>query len=288
MPMTVSVYRKMAPARTASRAARPGARGRDGSAAKTADRTLDVFELFANEQRPLNLSEIAARLAIPLASAHALLKTLEARGYLFDVGQRRGYFPTTRMQGVVQAIVRALPLASAVEPALRALRDETGETVVLAKRQGDQLLYVAVFESPCTVRFSSVAGEVKPLHSTSSGKALLSALPREELAATLAELRFDRRTAATVLDPGELARQIERGRARGWCRSVGENAAELMAVSAPVRIGAETYAVTLGGPTGRFRPRTARHVAALLRTCARVEGRTAGEGAARRRRDAES
>jgi len=89
--------------------------------AKTADRTLDVFELFASEQRPLNLSEISALLGIPLSSAHALIKTLQARGYLYDVGRRQGYFPTTRMQDITQAIARAVRFSSGGLPCLKAL-----------------------------------------------------------------------------------------------------------------------------------------------------------------------
>jgi DNA-binding IclR family transcriptional regulator len=241
--------------------------------AKTADRTLDVFELFANEQRPLNLSEISELLGIPLSSSHALIKTLQARGYLYDVGRRQGYFPTTRMQDIAQAIARAIPVLATIRPALSALRDETDETVVLAKRQGDDVTYLDVYESARTVRWSTFAGEIKPLHSTSSGKAILSCLPPDALDELLGRLPFQRRTEATITSARELKEQIEKGRGRGWYQSIGETVPELMAVSAPVRIGGEIYAVTTGGPTNRFRPRMTRHAAALVRTCARIEGR---------------
>jgi IclR family transcriptional regulator, acetate operon repressor len=246
---------------------------RTPAGAKTADRTLDVFELFASEQRPLNLSEISELLGIPLSSAHALIKTLQARGYLYDVGRRQGYFPTTRMQDVAQAIGRAVPVLAAVRPMLAALRDETGETVVLAKRQGDQVTYVDVFESARNVRWSTFAGELRPLHSTSSGKAILSCLSPGALDELLARLPLDRRTDATLASARELRADIERGRARGFWQSIGETVPELMAVSAPIRVGGEVYAVTTGGPTNRFKPHTARHAASLLRACARLEGR---------------
>jgi IclR family transcriptional regulator, acetate operon repressor len=247
---------------------------RRAASAKTADRTLDVFELFANEQRPLNLSEISQLLRIPLSSSHALIKTLQARGYLYDVGRRQGYFPTTRMQDITQAIARAVPVLATIQPTLSALRDETGETVVLAKRQGDEMTYVDVYESARTVRWSTVAGEIKPLHSTSSGKAILSRLPPDGLDALLCRLPFERRTDATITSARELKEQIEKGRGRGWYHSIGETVPELMAVSAPVQIGGEIYAVTTGGPTNRFRPHMTRHAAALMRACARIEGRT--------------
>ena len=258
------------------------AAARAASAAKTADRTLDVFELFAREQRPLTLSEIAALLCIPLSSSHALIKRLQTRGYLFDVGRRRGYFPTKRMQVVTQAIAPATPLVATLEPTLAALRDDTGETVVLAKRQGDEVMYIDVFESPQAVRFTSVAGEIKPLHSTSSGKAILSALSPNALRELLPRLRLEKRTEATVTNPGELRAQVEEARERGWSHSIGENVPDLMAVSAPVRIGGEVFAITIGGPAFRFKPRMARHTAALLRASASIEKRAAVLGSARR------
>ena len=251
---------------------------RSPATAKTADRTLDVFELFAAEQRPLNLSEISELLRIPLSSSHALLKTLQARGYLYDVGRRQGYFPTKRMEDITHAIARAAPVLAAVRPTLSALRDETDETVVLAKRQGDEVTYVDVWESARTVRWSTFAGEIKPLHSTSSGKAILSGLAPQALKEVLGRLPFERRTDATITSARELREQIEKGRGRGWYQSIGETVAELMAVSGPARIAGEVYAVTIGGPTNRFKPLMARHVAALLRARARIEGRASASG----------
>jgi IclR family transcriptional regulator, acetate operon repressor len=261
-------------------AARTARAARSPATAKTADRTLDVFELFASEQRPLNLSEISELLGIPLSSSHALIKTLQARGYLYDVGRRQGYFPTTRMQDITQAIARAVPVLAAIRPMLSALRDETGETVVLAKRQGDDVTYVDVYESARTVRWSTFAGELKPLHSTSSGKAILSCLSPAALDELLARLPFERRTDATLTSARELREQLEKGRDRGWWHSIGETVPELMAVSAPIRVGGEVYAVTTGGPTNRFKPHMTRHAAALVRACARLEGRPLSRAAA--------
>ncbi len=258
-------------------------RARAAPTAKTADRTLDVFELFANELRPLNLSEISGLLGIPLSSSHALIKTLQARGYLYDLGRRQGYFPTTRMQDITQAIARAVPVLATIRPALSALRDETGETVVLAKRQGDAVTYVDVYESAQTVRWSTFAGAIKPLHSTSSGKAILSRLPPDALDELLGRLAFERQTETTLRSARELKNQIEKGLRRGWYSSVGETVRELMAVSAPVRVGGEIYAVTIGGPTNRFEPLMLEHAAALTRACARIEDRGAPVRVARAR-----
>ena len=56
---------------------------------KTAARTLDVFECFAEARRPLSLSELARAIEAPVSSCFALIRTLEDRGYLYAVGRRR-------------------------------------------------------------------------------------------------------------------------------------------------------------------------------------------------------
>ena len=235
---------------------------------KTAHRTLDVVELFASERRPLNLSDMAARLSMPPSSTHALINTLLERGYLYETGKRQGYYPTRKLKTLSDAIAAAAPLLGQVGARLDALCAVTGETVLLAKRQGDAVAYLEVRESAQSVRFSPLIGELKSLHSTASGKALLGALPRAEFEALLKRLKLERRTENTITDAQKLAADIAKGRRRGWYHIVGENIADLMSISAPVDIDGETYVITVGGPTPRFKPLMARHAEHLLACCA--------------------
>ena len=48
---------------------------------KLVARTLDLFELFAAEQRPLPLTELARLLNVPVSSCLALARTLVSRGF---------------------------------------------------------------------------------------------------------------------------------------------------------------------------------------------------------------
>jgi DNA-binding IclR family transcriptional regulator len=242
---------------------------------KTADRTLDLFELFAREQRPLNLSQIAQLLAIPVSSAHGLIKTLQARGYLFELSRREGYYPSRRLPSLAEAIAAATPVGALVSPILGALRDESKESVVLVKRQGDRVQYVEVFETDESVRFSPVAGETKPIHTTASGKAILSTLAPDALEASLARLDLTPVTELSVTTARELRDHVEKGRRRGYWVVAGENIRDLMALAAPVRIGGEVFAVVVGGPPPRIRAAIAEHAQRLLRACAEVE-RVAG------------
>jgi DNA-binding IclR family transcriptional regulator len=248
---------------------------------KTADRTVDLFELFAREQRPLNLSQIAQLLGIPLSSAHGLIKTLQARGYLYELSRRQGYYPSSRIGSVAAAIAVATPVTPLVEPILQALRDEAKESVVLVKRQGDRVVYLEVYETDESVRFSPVVGETKPLHTTASGKAIMSTLAPEALRDLLGRLALEAVTENSITSARELRDQIERGRKRGYWLVESENTRDLTAIAAPVRIGGEVFAVVLGGPPQRFRTAMPRQAARVLRACAEIEAATGGAGTAR-------
>ena len=60
-----------------------------GGTMKTADRTLDIFEAFAEAKRPLSLSEIARMIDSPVSSCHGLLRTLQKSGYMYALDVRR-------------------------------------------------------------------------------------------------------------------------------------------------------------------------------------------------------
>src|SRR5690554_6167067 len=49
---------------------------------KSADRVLDIFELFTGEKDSYNLTEIAKALNMPSSSTHQLLQNMLSRGYL--------------------------------------------------------------------------------------------------------------------------------------------------------------------------------------------------------------
>ncbi len=229
---------------------------------KSAGRTIDLFEAFARAQAPLTLSELARALNAPASSCFNLVRALEARGYLYAVRSKRLY-PTRRLFAVASAIAAAEPWLMRLEPILTRLRDATGETVILGKRDGDHIVYLDVFEGPQTIRYGARAGDLKPLHSSSIGKAMLGQLERAELVRMLDRLELRRVTPATIVERDALIADIERGRARGYFLTRGENVADVAALAAAVLVDTDVYGVAIAGPTQRIADALERHVAAL-------------------------
>lgn len=232
-------------------------------AVKSAERTLQILEAFARACEPLALSELARRLAIPVSACHGLVRTLESRGYLYECGPRRAYYPTLRWLEKARAIAAHDPLAQRVAPPLEALARDTGETVVLGTRIDDRVLYLMVVESRHTIRYSAQVGDLKPLHSSSAGKALLGALPDSEREALIAGLKLARVTPSTITRREALAKDLALSRARGWYATRGENVRDVHALATPVELGGQAYAVVIAGPAHRMDAALKAHVKRL-------------------------
>jgi IclR family acetate operon transcriptional repressor len=237
---------------------------------KTAGRTVDIFETFARTKAPMSLTELARALGAPNSSCYNLIAALEARGYLYSVGTRRRIYPTRRLFEVASLIIAGEPWLERIEPMLLSLRDTCEETIILGKRQGSQIVYLAVHEGFSSIRYTARAGDVKPLHSSSIGKALLASMPLKERKALVGKLKLQQITPWTIVDADVLLAELDRTARRGWASTRGENVVDVMAVAAPVRLGTETCAIAIAGPVQRMEPKMQKHVEALLGTCAEI------------------
>lgn len=236
---------------------------------KSAGRTVELFEAFAKVQTPLSLSEIARALGAPASSCFNLIRALEARGYLYLVEPKRLY-PTHRLFEVARSIAAREPWMDLLEPVLTNLRDETRETVILGKRHGNRVIYLEVFEGPQTIRYSARAGDLKPLHSSSIGKALLGMLERADLTELLKHLQLRQVTGATIVNRQQLIADLERSRRRGFFMTAGENVPDVLALSVGLRLNPDVYGIAIAGPMSRMREKLSGHVSALKTASAAI------------------
>lgn len=238
---------------------------------KTAGRTVEVFETFAAAREPLSLTELGRALNAPMSSCLYLVRALENRGYLYAVGARRHIYPTRKLFDIAQAIAGGDSWIERIEPFLKDLRDSSTETVILGKRQGNRVVYLSVFEGPQTIRYSSKVGDLKPLHASSIGKALLSAMQPLELQKLLKKLPLDAATPSTLTDQNALLADIEKSAKRKYSLTRGEYVADVMAIAKPVILGSDQYAIAVAGPLYRMAGDLDTHVEKLFETCKQVE-----------------
>jgi len=226
-------------------------------------RALDVFESYAAIGAPQSLSELARLIGIPVSTCHGLARTLQDRGYLYSIGSPRRLYPTKRLLGVAQRISDQDPVIEFVAPSLMRLRDAIEETVILGKRQGEEVVYLEVLEGLNVIGYSARPGDLKPLHSSAIGKLVLGEMSREQFDAALKRIPLKRVTENTIASREELHLELERSRARGYYMTRGENVSDVMALAVPIRLSGETFGIAVAGPLPRMERNLESHLAAL-------------------------
>ena len=261
---TVTTHRRSAaPSRASAETGSPTARG--------AQRALDIFATFAREHRPLSISELARLLNIPTSTCHGLVKTLEQCGYLSEIKRARGYYPTGLLLRQAGEIARYDPIPAFLGPLLEAVREETGETVVLGKRVRNRAIYLEVLESSEGLRYIAKVGDVRPFHATAVGKALLSTMSEDERSRVVSQIAYEPLTNRTITSAEKLLKSVEEGRKRGWFMCDGEYYADICALAVPVNVHGDQYCVIVSGPRDRIHRNLDRHGQVLKKLKSRIE-----------------
>ncbi len=231
------------------------------------ERALAIFEAFQANQRPLSLTELAESVGIPKSTCHAIVRTLTARGYLYSLARPRSLYPTKRLYDVAHDILQKDPFIDRITPLLERLRDTSHETIILGKRQGDQVVYLQVVEGTHPIRYSARPGDLKPLHSSSIGKAMLGCMKEDELKSWLAGRGLARITPMTLVDPQALLADVQQGHRAGYFQTRGENVSDVWAVAASFAANKEILVVAVAGPRHRMQDRMDEYARLLVATC---------------------
>jgi DNA-binding IclR family transcriptional regulator len=180
-------------------------------------------------------------------------------------------YPTKRLLEVASTITAHDPILEQLGPSLSALRDSTTETVILGKRQDDQIVYLDVVEGLNTIRYAAKPGKIVPLHSSAIGKAMLATLTPKELDLVIDSGRFERITGNTLTTSDALRADIAVGRERGYFITRGENVADVMGIARAVRGGSGWLGIAVAGPLPRMEANLEANIRQLNATCDTIE-----------------
>ncbi|WP_395307255.1 IclR family transcriptional regulator [Mycobacterium sp. AMU20-3851] len=200
------------------------------------DKAVGVLHTVA--ESPCGLAELCERTGLPRATAHRLAAGLEVHRLLArdNEGRWRLGPALTELAGQVND-----PLLAAGAVVLPRLRELTGESVQLYRREGSSRVCVASLEPPVGLRDTVPVGTRLPMTAGSGAKVLLAYSDPATQQAVLPGAKFTERTLAEV-------------RRRGWAQSAAERESGVASVSAPVRDGrgAVIAAVSVSGPIDRM------------------------------------
>jgi DNA-binding IclR family transcriptional regulator len=200
------------------------------------DKAVGVLRATAAE--PCGLAELCERTGLPRATAHRLAVGLEVHGLLHRGADGR-WRPGPALAELAAGGVD--PLLEAAGAVLPRLRDITGESVQLYRRDGMHRVCIAAAEPSSGLRDTVPVGTRLPMTAGSGAKVLAAWAEPAVQRAVLADATFSDRVLIDV-------------RRRGWAQSVAERESGVASVSAPVRDGSGQVvaAVSVSGPVERI------------------------------------
>lgn len=243
---------------------------------KSAGRVLDILELLSRSEKPMALKDLVSALALPKSSAHALLQTLQARGYVErDTADRYGLNESLRQSpgwiGGPEA-----HLAAVARPVMERLRDDLDESVFLGVRAGrGDVKVIAKSVSRAQIRYDSDDPGLRPAYCTGMGRILLAYWDKKSADAYLMRTRLRAFTPRTVTDAGKLRAILSRVSADGYAILEEEYVLGGSATAAPVIGGDGTVvaALNVGTVSARYPAAKSRIVAGVVRAAATISQR---------------
>jgi IclR family acetate operon transcriptional repressor len=232
------------------------------SQVKSATRTLDIIEYAVAHGRPLVAQEIAVALGIPVSSLSYLLSTLVERGYLARDGRRYSAGPGLER---LQAKSGGYTLKDRAAALVRTLRVALNETTSFFVRHGWEVEAIVTETSEQALRYSMETGRRLPMHALAAGKALLAALPDDELDRYFAESDRGRFTPATMTSEKALRRELPEIRRTGFALTDEEYSLGIRGVGRVVTVGGEPVgSLSVAIPKVRFDQATQERTIDLL------------------------
>lgn len=215
----------------------------------------------------MSLTVVAERVGLATSTVHRLLTTLEQERYVHFNSERRLWSVGVQTFVSGSAFLRARNLIGVARPYMRALMNESSETVNLAVEDEQEAVYIAQVECRQMMRALARPGDRVPLYGSSVGKAMLCAKPESALSLALPRHGMRRLTANTITSRTALRDELTATRERGFAIDDEEHALGLRCVASLVfdEIGEPIAAISVSGPTARISDPRVAYLGGLVR-----------------------
>jgi DNA-binding IclR family transcriptional regulator len=217
-------------------------------------RGLDVLRAFRPNDGLLGNQEIAARTNLPKPTVSRLTYTLTKLGYLTPVPRFDKYQLAPAAIALGYAALTNLGVRHISDPYRDQLMRETGGAVAIGARERLSMIYFGQSRSSLTVGVLLDVGSRVPIATTAMGRAYLLALPDEERAVLLQEIREHVGNSRWPEIRDGIERSAEIQAKYGFTISAGEWHNDIHAAGVALKLndGTGPYAFNCGAPAFKF------------------------------------
>jgi len=240
----------------------------DGEGLKSLRKAIRLLETFSIREPRLPLTEIARRAGLPLSTAHRILATLRAEGFV-DQTDRDQYRLGIRLLELGSIVLSTMELHREALPFIESLAHESGETVHLGILDGTQVVSIEKMDSPHGLASNVTIGKGAPAYCTGVGKALLAFQPDAVVEAVWRQ-GLTRHTPNTITSARRLREELARVRTVGYAVDNMEHEVGVRCIAAPIlnHTDAVVASLSISGPASRIREEDVRRLAERVKEVA--------------------
>lgn len=129
---------------------------------RSIDRSIDILQAFTIKEPSLTLEELSKKTQIPKSTAYRILCTLERRGLIQFSEETTSYHLGLRLMEFSALVSSTLDVKTEAEETLKDLHLNTNQTILMAVKEGDQIIYIFKQENYEGLKFSSTVGQRQP------------------------------------------------------------------------------------------------------------------------------
>jgi DNA-binding IclR family transcriptional regulator len=229
------------------------------------EKCLQILELFQDASSQLSLTEILKATRIQKTTAFRILSTLESFGYVSKDSVTGKYQPALRLFELSGRLLSNRGILTMIRPYLENLQQRFSETVCLALRRNDRVIYASIVESSLSLRMVAAVGSLAPFHASALGKAVGAHLPEYEVQRLVLAQRLPSYTERTITDTKKLSDEYRLIREQGYADDFEEveDGASCLGAAIFGYLGDPVGAISISGPTNRMRAQRADMIAAV-------------------------
>ena len=236
-------------------------------AVKSAMRTFEVLELFAEHRRPMALHEIYTGLGYPQSSTTNLLKSMVLLGYLNYNRIKRTYLPTMRLNLLGNWVAGYMQQEGGFRELVEEMQHRTDETVGIAT-QNDLFVQYLFLTAPGH-QFKNVPpdGTMRLLVDSSAGRAMMARM-NDRAIDKLCRYTNHYEMSDSRVNYAEMMKEIAWIRHVGYCYFPNWPTPDVSSIS--IALDADLHGIPLSIGVGGLAERISRNKADILATMREV------------------
>ena len=198
------------------------------------ERAIDILELIRDNSNSIRATDVADHLGLGVATAHNIIRTLYARGYLAQDENNRYLLGPECFKLFNNAGSSFEDLRRIVEGPVREIAQETGDTTFFGSEYYGSLYCVSIATGSGQIVVSAAQEWLEKLHSTGAGKIIIAQKGIDWYKKICTKNPPEKFTPKTIISISEMEREIKLIKTKGYSISKGECSEEVAALGIPV------------------------------------------------------